>query len=170
MKGCLLKLGLQVNQEEQAIPSLSFLHLSSHEPTDTAELLSSLHDIIITEDGEEYIKGENDTFRFEKPSAWSMNSLADTITSILPSSTSQHETEEDMSSSDTLFDYNKVIKRVIAHETSLPSNKETPYFNHQAFFANLKYHGLRMPDCNGDFGKYILYGEVVTSTNTILEK
>jgi biotin--protein ligase len=63
LKACLSKLGLTISQETSSVPSLSRLHLSSLHPYLVPELLASWEDIITKEDGEEYIKGENDTIR-----------------------------------------------------------------------------------------------------------
>ncbi|EON67818.1 biotin-[acetyl-CoA-carboxylase] ligase [Coniosporium apollinis CBS 100218] len=169
LKACLTKLGLKVNQEEQAVPSLSRLHLSTHKPSDVAELVSSWQEIITLSDGEEYIKGENDTFHLEKPDRWSMSTLTQAVASVLPGAAGKEKdnAEEDQAG---LIDYDKVVKRIVAHETELPSNKETPYFNHYAYFANLQHYQHELRDSDPAFGKYILYGEVVTSTNTLLEK
>jgi biotin--protein ligase len=71
---------------------------------------------------------------------------------------------------DKIIDYDAVVKRIVAHETEYPSCKDTPYFNHQAFFSNLKHYQAGLKGCQVEFGKHILYGEVVTSTNTMLEK
>ncbi|KAL0264140.1 biotin holocarboxylase synthetase [Diplodia seriata] len=183
LKACLIKLGLQVNQEAQAVPSLSRLHLTSSTPSDVAELVSSWADVITVEKGEEHIKGENDTFHLEKPSSWSMSSLAKAVTSIIPgtaagegSSASDEAKTDDRSSGDNtadrILDYDAIVKRLVAHETDpgLPSSKDTPYWNHAAFYANLAAYQARTRDTAGAFGRYLLYGEVVTSTNTLLEK
>ncbi|KAF1986981.1 class II aaRS and biotin synthetase [Aulographum hederae CBS 113979] len=174
LKACLRKLGLKIAKEETPVPSLSRLHLSSHNASDVSELVHSWNEIITTVDGEEYIKGENDTFHLEKPAAWSMGSLKKAVSAVLPSSTTGSATESsddsDASSGDRIIDYNSVLKRLLAHETELPANKETPFFNHHAFYANLNHYVRTSRDIEGEFGKYLLYGEVVTSTNTMLEK
>jgi hypothetical protein len=59
---------------------------------------------------------------------------------------------------------------LILHETEWPGSKETPYFNHHAFFANLKRYQQENSSEAEEFGNVLMYGEVVTSTNTILEK
>lgn len=64
-KACLVKLGLQVNQAEQSVPSLSRLHLSSILPAETAELVASLEGVITKEGDEEYMKGENEQILFK---------------------------------------------------------------------------------------------------------
>ncbi|KAF2432829.1 class II aaRS and biotin synthetase [Tothia fuscella] len=169
LKACLLKLGLQVNQTEQSVPSLSRLHLSSLTPMETAELVASWAEIITKgDDNEEYIKGENDTFHLEKTSTWSMGALKSAIASVLP--TSNGDTTDVDGANDSILDYDKVIKRLVTHEKELPSSKETPYFNHHAFFANLTHYIRTTNGTEGWFGKHLMYGEVVTSTSTMLEK
>jgi biotin--protein ligase len=168
-KACLTKLGLQVNQTEQSVPSLSRLHLSSISAPETAELVASLEEIITkSADGEEFIKAENDVFHLEKPSKWSMGSLSKAISSTVSGSTDG--TADEGGVDDSILDYDKVIKRIVAHEEELPSSKETPYFNHQAFYANLSHYIQKTNGTEGWFGKHLLYGEVVTSTSTMLEK
>ena len=162
---CLMKLGLQVNQENTAVPSLSRLHISSMLPNGTSSMMKSLQEIITIRDGEDYIKDENDTFHLEKPSAWSLGSIADA----LPSKESE-KIDDRNAANDRDIDYNAVVKRLIVHDKELPPSKETPYFNHHAFFANLKHYYSQTQCEKEDFGKNIMYGEVVTSTNTLLEK
>lgn len=162
---CLLKLGLDVNQENTAVPSLSRLHLSSMLPNGTSAMMKSLQEIITITDGEEYIKDENDTFHLEKPSAWSLASIADA----LPGAKSK-ETDVGDDDEDRIIDYNTVVKRLVVHDKEPPASKETPYFNHHAFFANLKHYRYQRQVEGDEFGKSIMYGEVVTSTNTLLEK
>ena len=165
LKACLTKLGLQASQEESAVPSLSRLHLSSLNPADTSELVASLQEIISIQDGQEYIKDENDTFRLEKPSAWSLSSILNILPGVSIGKTDRVDVDEDR-----LRDCDTVVKRVVIHEDDHPAGKETPYFNHHAFFANLKHYQSTLKASDGAFGKHLLYGEVVTSTNTMLEK
>ncbi|KAF2097350.1 class II aaRS and biotin synthetase [Rhizodiscina lignyota] len=174
LKACLLKLGLNINEHEQSVPSLSRLHLSSQHASDVSELVSSWADIISLDDGEEYIKAENDTFHLEKPSRWSMGTLSRVVGSIasaLEGVTEDSKADDGDGDGDRIIlDYNKVVKRLVAHETDLPTNKETPNFNHHAYFANLRHYQTKTKGIEGEFGKYLMYGEVVTSTNTLLEK
>ena len=165
LKACLLKLGLEVSQETAAVPSLSRLHLSSVLPNGTSDIMAGLQEIISVEDGEEYIKDDNDTFHLEKPSAWSLGSLATALTR-----ETNEKTDDDGDDEDRIIDYNAVVKRLIVHEKEPPASKETPYFNHDAFYANLKHYESKNQEAKYGFGHSILYGEVVTSTNTILEK
>lgn len=93
-----------------------------------------------------------------------MNKLAES----LPDS-SQDATNGPVSEEDRIVDYNAVIKRMIVHD-DIPDNKETPYFNHHAYFSNLKEYQSQSKEAISLFGSSFLYGEVLTSTNTILEK
>lgn len=165
LKACLLKLGLEVNQEQNAVPSLSRLHLSSSHPSETAKIIESLRDVISSRDGQNYLEDENDTFLLEMPTAWSLSPLADA----LPAEETERVKPEtdDM---DKIIDYDKVVKRLVVHEADQPRSKDTAYFNHQAFFSNLEYYERKSAQSSEGFGKNLLYGEVVTSTNTLLEK
>ncbi len=124
-------------------------------------MLASLEDIITMEDGEEYIKDDNDTFRIETPSTW-----------FHPSSTPKSGEKEANSdcNEDRILNYTTIVKPIIVHEKEHPAGKETPYFNHHAFFANLSNYQSESKEEKVEFGAHLLYGEVVTSTNTILEK
>jgi biotin--protein ligase len=168
-KACLMKLGLQVNQTEQSVPSLSRLHLTAISPRETAELVASWDEVITkSDDGEEFIKAENDTFHLEKPSKWSMGSLVKAIDSTVTGSIDG--ATDKGGADDSILDYDKVVKSLIAHKEELPPSKETPYFNHHAFYANLIHYIQKTNGTEGDFGKHLIYGEVVTSTSTMLEK
>lgn len=162
---CLLKLGLEVDQENTAVPSLSRFHLSSSLPNGTLDIIAALGEIITTENGQEYIKDDNDTFHLERPSAWSLGPFAEA----LPGFKSE-ETDEGGDGEDRILDYSTMVKRLIVHDKEPPASKETPYFNHHAFFANLKHFASQTGGGQDSFGENLLYGEVVTSTNTMLEK
>jgi biotin---protein ligase len=164
LKACLSKLGLVVNRETAMVPSLSCLHLSSLHPDDTRRTLSSLQDIIANVGGKEYLKDENDTFLVQKPGVWNLDTLEEALSG--PSGYNSADTDN---SGDRNIDYNSVIKRLLVHE-SFPSSKATPCFNHHAFYSNLENYRSQSPEVLWQFGSQILYGEVVTSTNTLLEK
>ncbi|KIV89684.1 biotin-[acetyl-CoA-carboxylase] ligase, variant 2 [Exophiala mesophila] len=166
IKACLNKLGLVVS-DEQNVPSLSRLHLSSLQPQHTAALVSSLADVTRKdENGEELIKDDNDTFHIVKPATWKMVDLA----KALPTENDEKDDTDQLDGSvDRIIDYNTVVKQVLVHEDEYPLPKETPYFNHHAYYANLhEYQGKSR--FTPTFGNHLLYGEVVTSTNTMLEK
>ncbi|KAI4644677.1 uncharacterized protein J4E78_009496 [Alternaria triticimaculans] len=205
MRLILRKLGLQVNEQEQAVPSLSRLHLTAHNLSDVADLVATWSEIITVVDGDEYIKGENDVFRIEKEgSAWSVKELKRAVSAVsekLPTLASvtnsskegvegqTQEKEDDnkkkpktpeeeiqecvaytsATSPDQIVSYEKIVKVIIPHSQALPSPEETP-FHHESFYANLHHYHTKLRNPNASFGKHLIYGEVVTSTNTLLEK
>ncbi|KAL8631206.1 hypothetical protein Q9189_003051 [Teloschistes chrysophthalmus] len=169
LKACFLKLGLQVNQDQTAVPSLSRLHLSSLDVSDTLHMVEALEDLITLQDGEEYIEDENDVFHLQRSSKWSLTSIADALPSI-PNSLKDSQKADENDDQDKIIDYNKIVKRLLIHDQQLPESKETPYFNHHAYYANLKHYESQSHNSDPTFGRSLLYGEVVTSTNTLLEK
>jgi biotin--protein ligase len=166
LRACLSKLGLEVSQEASPVPSLSKMHLSALRHSEVGELLSSFDDIITKDDGEEYIKGDNDLFHLEKPdSRWSMAALSQALSTELEAP----RKNAGRGSADPTADYSKVPKRIVSHDDAWPDPKETPYFNHAVFYSSLKQFRAREPDAE-TWGDVLMYGEVVTSTNTLLEK
>ncbi|KAJ5172520.1 hypothetical protein N7492_005113 [Penicillium capsulatum] len=157
LKACLSKLGLQVAEDSSVIPSLSSLHMSGVEAERPLEILSNLADSLTNEKRNEYLKDSHDTFRIERPGTWNLSDLEEA----LPDNASNP--------TEGIIDYQKVVKRLVVHD-ELPSSKLTPYFNHHAFYANLRQYQSESRDGASKFGSSILYGEVLTSTNTILEK
>lgn len=97
-------------------------------------------------------------------------SLASTIVPGIASEKAEKDADQDDHLESRVPDYDKVVKRLIAHETELPSSKETPCFNHYSYYANLNHYNRNADDLDRKFGKYLLYGEVLTSTSTLLEK
>lgn len=185
MKACLSKVGLQVNPENEAVPSLSRIHLSAAPSSDIEELVSGWTEILTSEHGQDYIKAEHDTFQLEKQSTWNLANVAKALPEVVQSAMNatpglatsgdlaaeaESKTEEAAEEESGIVDYDKIIKRIVAHGTSLPESKETPYFNHHAFFANLQHYNSVTRTHDATFGRVLMYGEVVTSTNTLLEK
>lgn len=153
MKALLSELGLEVVQDDYTPPSLSSLHLTALESGKVTELLCDWGDAIEKENGNEYIRGEADTFQIiNQADGLNLDELASTLP--------QAETMDDPSS---------VIKKIVAHETKLPSDELTPRFNHERFYSSLKKY-RKIESSADQWGDVLLYGDVVTSTNTLLEK
>ena len=200
----LRKLGLAVNEQEQAVPSLSRLHLTSHKPTAVADLVASWAEVITVVDGEEYIQGGNDVFHIEKEgSMFNVKDLKRAVSAVsenLPTMTSlrnktneekaeaAEETTDDKkrpkskeeeiqecieytanSAFDQILSYDKVIKTIVPHKQGVPTSRET-LFHHEAFYANLHHYHTKLRNPSASFGAALIYGEVVTSTNTLLDK
>ncbi|KAK8069798.1 biotin-protein ligase [Apiospora phragmitis] len=123
--------------------------------------------VITRKDGEEFIKGEQDTFHLEKEETrWDTHELKEA----LPDTNGEAgEASKVVPEEVGIVDYSSITKRIVVHETAWPDTKETPYFNHHAFYAGLK--AYREVDTDAEeWGDHLMYGEVVTSTNTLLEK
>lgn len=167
LKACLTKLGLEVSQGTSAVPSLSKIHISSLHPSGVGEILCSLDDVTTRADGEEYVKGGNDLFHLEKPdSRWSLSALSEALASELQKPAKNPGRG---SPDPTATDYNVIPKRIVSHEDGWPDVKETPYFNHADYYSSLREFREKEPESE-TWGDVLMYGEVVTSTNTLLEK
>ncbi|PNP75212.1 hypothetical protein FNYG_11355 [Fusarium nygamai] len=160
LKACLTKLGLEVSPHDTGVPSLSHLHLSSITDTGVSELLTDWSDIIDKENGEEWIRAETDTFHIQnEDTIWSLEGLQQSLA----------ETTDSNISENGSIDYSKIVKKIFPHEKGLPHPKLTPHFNHGLFFSSLKRYRQTEPTARA-WGDLLMYGEVVTSTNTMLEK
>lgn len=162
---CLLKLGLKIDLEDKEVPSLSHLHLSSAVPSDISNLMDSLKGVITLRDGEEYLKDENDTFHFEQYSAWRCSPLIETLSSIGGETSDRADTTNNRD-----IDFDSAVKHVVVHDRTPPAEEETPFFNHAAYYGDLENYRSKKDKDDAAFGQCLLYGKVVTSTNTILEK
>lgn len=197
LKACLAKLGLIIS-EEQNVPSLSLIHLSASNSSDTSRILNGLKEVIVKdENGEDTIKDENDTFIILQPSKFDTTELQEALparptssenddpttnpstetqeSNNLPQNTntttpSQETPSSSTTATDQIIDYSTISKPIQIHTTTLPEPKSTPYFNHPSFFSNLKSYAQIHKHLVPNFGTTLLYGEVVTSTNTLLEK
>lgn len=156
LRTCLAKLGLDISSDPSAPPSLSRLHLTSANHTEVGEMLHSWEEAITrTEDGEEYVHGEHDIFRIEKHATrFGVDELQGALPGVVD---------------DGVDDYDKVVKVIVPHENAWPDVKETPNFNHGVFYDSLKRYREKEPAAE-EWGDTLLYGEVVTSTNTLLDK
>ncbi|KAI0998568.1 Biotin--protein ligase [Podosphaera aphanis] len=168
LKACLGKLGLTTDEEESIVPPLSQLHLSSMYSDYISQLLLSWENVnIISKLGqEEYINGENDIFCLLKNDPKTDNSLKSKI----QFSTEEIEQKQKSSDQTSVSDNGAKQKQLIIHRNEWPEAKETPYFDHEKFYTDLKTYQEEKGSKAENFGKYLLYGEVVTSTNTMLEK
>jgi hypothetical protein len=153
LKACLSELGLEVAQDDYTPPSLSSLHLTAIDNGKVTELLCDWGEAIEKEDGKEFIRAEADTFQIiTQEDGLDLNELQDNLP--------QTESIDDPSS---------VIKRIIPHENKLPSDELTPRFSHERFYSSLKNY-RKLESAANQWGDVLLYGDVVTSTNTLLEK
>jgi biotin--protein ligase len=144
VKTCLIKLGLKANQEQNAVPSLSRLHLSSLQPADTSELVA-LKEIISIQDGESTSR-TNDTFHLEKPSTWSLSSIVSALPGVSNGKTDGVDDWED-----SIRDYNTIVKRVLFTRKSIQLARRRLTLIHHAFFANLKHYQSMLKESDAEF-------------------
>ncbi|EGX91161.1 biotin apo-protein ligase, putative [Cordyceps militaris CM01] len=163
---CLERLGLEVNsQGGTAPPVLTSLHLSAADSGTVSELLYAWQDVIDREHGQDLLRAEADTFRLrskEEGAAWNLKDLKEA----LPGGAGDAAPELDAHG---VPDYKTVTKDIVAHEKQLPDEKLTPRFNHRLFFSSLQASQSMENDAR-QWGNILLYGDVVTSTNVLLEK
>ncbi|PON30477.1 hypothetical protein TGAM01_v200917 [Trichoderma gamsii] len=152
LKACLSELGLEVAQDDYTPPSLSSLHLTAIDSGKVTELLCDLGDAIEKEDGNEFIRAEADTFQIVSQDGLDLSGL-----------------QENLPQTEAIDDPSSVIKKIIPHENKLPSDELTPRFSHERFYSSLK-HYRKIDSAADQWGDVLLYGDVVTSTNTLLEK
>lgn len=149
-------LGLQVNKEGYSeLPNLSPMHLSAIKPNMVTEMLCAWEEVIEKVDGEEFIC-EVDKFRIRnKDSAWTMDDLTSKM--------------KNLQTDQFVEDYTTITKDIIAHESGMPDSSLTPRFNHERYYASLQKFRAAEKDAES-WGDELLYGDVVTSTNSLLEK
>ena len=162
MKLILSKLGLKVNQREDNVPRLTPMHLSSMQPGAVVELLYDLRDIVQEEDGVQLIRDENDSFQLNEYSTISMRELQDSL-----------PLNRIAASKDEKEDPTRAVKQIITYESAdlPPRSQDTPGFDHEVYYRHLRqYYKTAKSTFDPAFGATVLYGEVVMSTNTLLEK
>jgi biotin--protein ligase len=146
-----------VSAEDAPLPSLSDMHLSAVDNTLVSELLCAWGEVMDADNGEEYLVGEADRFRVQSDQdGLAMQDLRQS----LPGAAEDHA---------GIVDYGAVTKTIVAHETALPGVEATPRFNHKLYYSSLR-RFQTTEDGAGDWGNVLLYGDVVTSTNSLLEK
>lgn len=149
LRSCLQKLGLSVNDNEVVRPRLTPIILSSPIPGQTQKIIS---DIIINVglqgDSNDLIKGNSDIIRLHQGEE--------------PNSSHQLNKQEEFEDPDT------AVKELYVFTDSLPDRRITPYFDIRQYFRHLQERcGSLSP---GTAGSTLLYGEVVTSTSSMLDK
>ncbi|TRX96157.1 hypothetical protein FHL15_002881 [Xylaria flabelliformis] len=152
---CIAKLGLKRSSDVTAIPSLSSMLISTETPSNADQLMNSLEGIM----SEGYIVDEHDTFRLEMQSdrgthqVQTGNQEADQINRPPSEDTSQRSS-----------------KHIVVYNRDYPNSQEAPFFDHNKFFSNLTQGQSPDSSYRAWFGKYLMYGEVMESTNTVLAR
>lgn len=159
MKLILKKMGLNVNTHEIPIPSLSRLCLTSSYPPSLKHLVNSWRENIgFTGPDSNELKGTCDTFRI-----WDALQHDKYVNS--------SDSVADKMNSDPL-DFDKIVKDIDVYYSGVVDNKTTPLFNHSLYYTSLEQfrNALGSGSSSNSIGNTILYGQVVTSTSTLLFK
>lgn len=152
LRSCLARLGLRVNSDtDQGVPRLSSIYLTSH--LDPSRVQTILADLRANMDfvAENTFEDIHDTFMLHEGGS-----------DLLLHNTSAKSVEE-------LCEGVKHVQ-VMSHGT-LPDLKQTPYFDMGSYYERLGrlYNANNIAPELRDFGSVLAYGEVVTSTNTLLD-
>ncbi|KAH3680949.1 hypothetical protein WICMUC_000092 [Wickerhamomyces mucosus] len=149
LRALLVKLGLKVNDNELVRPRLTPLTLSSPIPGNISNILDQLlANVGLSGDDHNLLVGNQDTFRLHKGE--------DTQNS------HQLDKQEEFEDPDT------VIKELYVYTDSLPDRKSTSFFDIPTYFRLLQENYGSLYRANA--GSTLLYGEVVTSTSSMLDK
>ncbi|KAM7215230.1 hypothetical protein V8F06_009368 [Rhypophila decipiens] len=178
LKCCLSKLGLEVDPGKKTLPKLTEMHLSSLRPEHKAALLSSWKQMAKgTYDGEsDLIEAGNDRFSLEEPTEPSNSlELGDEVDEYSDNAGfSRANTSGRGGTPDHAADFDHLTKRIVYHEKTWPSDDCCPDFSHSKFFSAVENarlnEKLANPRFNGSWGNVFMYGKVLTSTNSLLDK
>ncbi|KAI1735089.1 biotin-protein ligase [Xylaria scruposa] len=149
--GCLTKLGLKRNSDVMAIPSLSPMLISSANPSDANLLMYLLEGIM----HEGYIVDDHDTFHLEMQSDRGTHQVQ---------IGNQEAGEMNRPSSEGTSRYGP--KHIVVYNRDYPNSQEAPLFDHNRFFSIMTEGS---PSSHRVwFGRFLMYGEVMESTNIVL--
>lgn len=168
MRICLERLGLNVNKRNEEIPDLTPLYLSSSDTQVIETIKRELNHVSEEYEKFTYIRCEKDSFRISKSlSSQSTLRLRDITRAILDTmlpSTSQKDSQLSQNATDH-NELDEAIKDIVIVDQTDSSQHESPKFDTSLFLSHLNRSSETMT-----MGDPLLYGEVVTSTSTILER
>ncbi|KTW31841.1 biotin-[acetyl-CoA-carboxylase] ligase [Pneumocystis jirovecii RU7] len=144
-------LNLQTTSKPIISTNISDLHLFSEFPNIVEKIADVLYNISEKIAKNPAIKCENDTFYLQETSSISMHTLVENYLNNF------HEN-----------DYNKIPKYIKIHR-NLPNILEMPFFNHKVYFENLL-ESRTLQEDSYQLGNIVLYGETLTSSQTLLDK
>ena len=132
------------------------MHLVSNDTEKLLDMLCAWDSVMEDKSsGKEIIKGEADTFQIIGNDSLDMKELMIAL--------------EDGQWNGGVVDYSQVVKKVIMHENGLPDKALTPRFDIERYFESLRTFRKKEPRAS-TWGDILLYADVTTSTNSILEK
>lgn len=148
LRHILQSLGLKTTSKPIISSVITDLHLFSKFSDLVKEMTNNLYNISEIINGESVIRCENDSFCLQESSTYAFN----------------------QNPLNNFHDYNYEIspKNIKIHE-NLPIISEIPFFNHEIYFKDLLASRTMEKD-KKYMGNIILYGETVSSSQTLLEK
>lgn len=155
LQGCLNKIGLKTNQNiNVTIPNLTPIYLSSLILNQAHNLVNDLKENLDFINNNT-LEDNHDTFIFH-------DELENDHEYFISSSAQSNDDEN----SDTSLVHMKVFRN-----SNVPDYKLTPYFDINEYFVHLRelYSNSNTSEGIGSFGSIIGYGEVVSSTSTLLD-
>lgn len=160
LRACLASLGLDASPHEEApAPRLSPLHLSAADAAGVANLLRAWDDVLDREGPVELIRGEADTFRVRDRDG----PLAlDDLRRALPGPAGDDPASRDEASA-------AVGHVIVVHRGAPPAAHLTPRFDHALYYDSLR-RFQAVDEGAADWGSVLLYGDVVSSTNLLLDQ
>lgn len=145
------------------------MHLSAVDASLVSELLCSWAQVIYKENNSEYIRGEGDTFRIYSDQDGLAVQDMDSLRGLSVNDEDDDDGGDAPGQTAGIVDYSAVTKIIVAHENGLPTTDMTPRFNHKLYYSSLA--RFRRVEAGAEtWGNVLLYGDVVTSTNSLLEK
>ncbi len=149
LRAVLAKLGLDVvggGGPPSPPPLSAALHLAALYPDETEELAHALGDVVSREGNDAYIRAEHDVFQLMHTYDGPETAAADDKAADAP------------------------VKQLVLYETRHPARSEVPSFDFAEYFASVQHYRRTTDGDAVDWGNLLMYGKVVTSTNTLLEK
>ncbi|CEP11163.1 hypothetical protein [Parasitella parasitica] len=157
-------IGLKVNRVEQSVPDLTPIYLA----TVSGELLQAMTAKLLDQaDRDSIFNDTNDSFYISQITEQNKSGLTKKLEQL-----SLERESEDKSPVLKILYPSFVLDKDIAKAPQVPEKSLTPLFDLSAFFQSLA--DLRKQEWGGGawyrFGNAILYSEVITSTQTVLDK
>lgn len=149
---------MESSGEIATIPTLSDLHLSAIDFAQMMELLYSWEDISDRKNGHVLLRGGADNFEL-------LNDDADGT--ISGTAFAQSPVDEAVNHEDVTDSIQPL--KLIAYGTIPSPGQVSSDFDHQCYYSSLKKYRQMETDAKS-WGDLLMFGEVVTSTNTLLEK
>ncbi|KAI5794409.1 biotin-protein ligase [Peziza echinospora] len=151
LQACFKKLGLKHSEQANVVPPLSVLHLTALYPEDVPDIITNLRDVMCQDGSDDMILGETDSFILQDPRRPTLSQ------------------ETKWEKADRIIEYHEITKTLFVHDKGYPGSNDTPHFDHEVYYNALDDYRTSSRLSPSQLGSFIMYGEVLTSTSTILD-